>query len=352
MNVTDLISSSGSMPSMLFSATSSQISLNSFRTTTNDCFTETVTKQVYVGDCTGQPLCIRSLSLSSDRKHIISCCASDNPNVYVWNAVTRDLISILQGHTGSVSSVACSLCGKFIVSGSWDKTVIVWSAINFVPIHVLRGHQDFVTSVSISSNGKYVVSSSDYTVKIWETSHGQEIVCKNTTNTHERKVSSVCFSPDGTFAVSGSYDCTLRIWSIIDTWGITTMKSSLPLTGHKDRVHSVAVSPNGKCIVSGCYDGNFCLWDVSTRTILYISKKKKIKNNNPFVAFSSNGNDVLVAMYNEIIIYKRIPILTWHRRKDYATFLSTLKQWKGEGENQTIKVFQCQQMQREICSFL
>lgn len=348
MNVTDMISSSGSMPSMLFSTSPTQISQNPFKTTTNDCFTGKVTEQVYDGVRIGQ-LFIKSLCFSSDRKHIISCNDSSDPNVYVWNAVTRDLISILRGHTDKVTSVAGSLCGRFIVSGSWDKTVIVWSAINFALIHVLRGHQDFITSVSISSNGKYVVSSSDYTVKIWETKYGEEIVCKYTTHTHTQEVSSVCFSPDGTFAVSGSHDRTLRIWSI-DTHGFTTMKSSLPLTGHKDKVHSVAVSPNGKCIVSSCYDSTCCIWDVSTRTILYTFKRNKC--NYSYIAFSSNGNDIIVALYCEIVIYKKIPILTWHRRKDYATFLSTLKQWKGEGENQTIKVFQCQQMQREICSFL
>jgi len=130
---------------------------------------------------------------------------------------------------------------------------------------------------------------------MWETLSGKAIVYKYRLGgkyNHTNRVSSVCFSSNGTFAVSESHDHTLRIWSIIDTWGDGkyTIKSSPPLIGHRDHVESVAVSPNGKFIVSGCTDSTFCIWDVSTRTIIYMSEKETYYH---FVWFSSNGNDII-----------------------------------------------------------
>ena len=36
-------------------------------------------------------------------------------------------LQILEGHEYLISSVAYSPDGKFIVSGSWDKTVRIWN---------------------------------------------------------------------------------------------------------------------------------------------------------------------------------------------------------------------------------
>ena len=34
----------------------------------------------------------------------------------------------LEGHQGAIASVVYSPDGKFIVSGSWDKTVRIWNS--------------------------------------------------------------------------------------------------------------------------------------------------------------------------------------------------------------------------------
>jgi WD40 repeat protein len=45
----------------------------------------------------------------------------------LWDVETQ-IGKPLEGHTGPVSSVACSVDGKYIISGSFDKSIILWDA--------------------------------------------------------------------------------------------------------------------------------------------------------------------------------------------------------------------------------
>jgi len=75
----------------------------------------------------------------------------------------------LSGHDGyDINSVSYSPDGKFIASGSYDRTIKIWNPVNGELLRTLTGHEDIVTSVSISPNGKLIASGSeDDTIKIW-----------------------------------------------------------------------------------------------------------------------------------------------------------------------------------------
>jgi WD40 repeat protein len=80
---------------------------------------------------------------------------------------------ILEGHTDSLCSVAFSLNGLRIVSGSDDHTVRIWDAVSGVVLHTLEGHTNPVYSVAFSSDGLRIVSGSeDRTVRIWDAVSG------------------------------------------------------------------------------------------------------------------------------------------------------------------------------------
>ncbi|KAG8778108.1 hypothetical protein FRC12_025162 [Ceratobasidium sp. 428] len=126
----------------------------------------------------------------------------------------------------------------------------------------LSGHTDYVTSVAYSPEGTYIASSSwDNTIRIWDASSGKPV--GQPLAGHTSGVLSIAYSPDGTRVVSGSADKTIRIWH-----ARTGGPVGQPFIGHTDRVGSVAYSPDGAYIASGSEDKTIRIWDASTGTLV------------------------------------------------------------------------------------
>jgi WD40 repeat protein len=117
-----------------------------------------------------------------------------------------------------------------------------------------------VSSVAYSPDGRFVVSgSADSSVKIWDLETGRELW---TLPEHEAAVKSVAYSPDGRRVLSGGADYTIRLWDV-ETG--EELKSS---TGHSNVINSVAYSPDGKFAVSGSADRTVKIWNMENhRTV-------------------------------------------------------------------------------------
>jgi guanine nucleotide-binding protein subunit beta-2-like 1 protein len=81
------------------------------------------------------------------------------------------------------------------------------------PKRILHGHNHFVSDVVISSDGQFALSASwDHTLRLWDLNNGQ------TTRKfvgHTSDVLSVSFSADNRQIVSGSRDKTIKLWNTL-----------------------------------------------------------------------------------------------------------------------------------------
>jgi guanine nucleotide-binding protein subunit beta-2-like 1 protein len=173
----------------------------------------------------------------------------------------------LKGHAGWVTSLAAPADNNdVLLSASRDRTVLVWDIkrdaarqVTGVPRRSLQGHSNFVQDVVISSDGQFALSGSwDNTLRLWEIATGQ------TTRRfvgHTKDVTSVAFSADNRQIVSGSRDGKIKVWNTLGE-----CKFTLSDEGHTDWVSCVRFSPNPQTpiIVSAGWDKKVKVWNLNT----------------------------------------------------------------------------------------
>lgn len=272
---------------------------------------------------------VYGLSFSPDGQKIAS--ASQDGNVYLWNT-SGELLATFQGHSESVYDTTFSPNGQIIASASKDGTIKLWNLEGGL-LKTIEGKKE-VTSVSFSSDGRRMISSSyddEDAVKVWEVSEtGQEVrllqslqyqrgatkavfspdgkaiaavggeeVIKlwsndgkllKTLKGHRGVISTISFSEDGRFAISGGDDKTIKIWRVDDGELLKTLK------GHTGEVASVSVS--GGAIASSSRDNTVRIWQPDLRLIRNLTV-----NNYGFysVSFSPDGKAIAAASKDKTV---------------------------------------------------
>jgi len=163
-----------------------------------------------------------------------------------------------------VTALATSMeVPDMLLSASRDRTLIVWTLTREdekygVAKRRLKGHSHYVQDVAISSDGQFALSGSwDGTLRLWDLNTG------TTTRHfygHTKDVLSVAFSADNRQIVSGSRDKTINLWNTLGQ-----CKFIITDDGHKEWVSCVRFSPNlaTPLIVSCGWDKMVKVWNLT-----------------------------------------------------------------------------------------
>jgi len=132
-------------------------------------------------------------------------------------------------------------------------------------VRVLKGHTRQVFAVAMVPDGSRAVSGSgDNTVRVWDLASGR---CLATVEGHTRSVFGVAVTTDGSRAVSGSSDKTVRVWDLTSGDCLATLEA------HTNEVNCVAVTPDSSRAVSGSDDKTMQVWDLASGRLLATLKE-------------------------------------------------------------------------------
>lgn len=141
------------------------------------------------------------------------------------------------------------------------------------------GHNHIVSDLAVSSDGQFALSASwDHTLRLWDLTTGK------TTRRfvgHSNDVLSVAFSADNRQIVSGSRDKTIKLWNTLGE-----CKYDITQDNHTEWVSCVRFSPNpaNPLIISAGWDKLVKVWDLA---------KMKLRTN--FIGHNGYVNTVTIS---------------------------------------------------------
>ncbi len=171
------------------------------------------------------------------------------------------------GHYASVTAVCYSDDGKFIATGSSDKTIILWQRSDGRQIRSFHGSESSITHLEFNRQGTSVLSVSyDGTLILWDILSGN-LIKKMKPDADIFTCAS--FSPDGKKVVTGSRKSWISVWDLLSGEKTLDLKP-IPVNLYSEKGFeypesgNISYSKDGKFIVAGAGDNTAILFDAVT----------------------------------------------------------------------------------------
>ena len=141
-----------------------------------------------------------------------------------------------------------------------------------------------VSTVAFSPDGKYVVTGSDdLTVKLWDVASGREI---RTFRGHAAKITAVGVSSDGGMVVSGDEKGVIKLWYTVTGQEIKSIQ------GHAKQIGFLSFASDNRLFTSVAMDWTMKTWNAATgqlvKTTINIRGLPFMASGNTFVAASND----------------------------------------------------------------
>jgi guanine nucleotide-binding protein subunit beta-2-like 1 protein len=161
----------------------------------------------------------------------------------------------LNGHSAGVTCVATAGspgdASYIVLSGARDDTLILWAPVARAAAAAAAEGEAPDTPVQQAEQ-----SEADGGAVPKSAPLAPRLAVRRRFLGHLGVISAVAIAPDASFAVTASWDRSLRLWSLTSDGDLAKVK----MLGHTDAVLSCAVSPCGTWVLSGGRDNTVRLW--------------------------------------------------------------------------------------------
>ncbi len=238
-----------------------------------------------------------SVALSSDASTV--ALGDSRGTIMYFDSQDGSPITSWAAHARTVSDMAFSNDGRFLISSSFGEPVSIWDADPGMPIRSLDASDNGATKLTISTDSEHVARASLNAAVLSRTSDGG---FEQFYGGHTGGLTAIALSLDGARLASGSSDRTVRIWDVGSGDSIHT------LIAHEHWISAVAFSPSGTTLASGSGldDRTMRIWDTESGALLE-TYTIDVGNRPSALAYTPDDRVILLARQDATVVAMRNP---------------------------------------------
>ncbi|KAG9456886.1 hypothetical protein H6P81_001394 [Aristolochia fimbriata] len=209
---------------------------------------------------------------------LFSCAKDHTPTV--WFADNGERLGTYRGHNGAVWCCDVSRDSMRLITGSADQSVKLWNVQTGAQLYSFNFDSP-ARSVDFSIGDKLAVITTDPFMELPSAIHVKRISRDPSEQTGESvlvikgpqgRINRAVWGPLNTTIISGGEDAVLRIW---DAETGKLLKETDKATGHQKTITSLSKSSDGSHFLSGSLDKSAKLWDIRTLTVVktYVTER-------------------------------------------------------------------------------